>query len=202
MDFAGRDKCKPVLPRLSLVGNLEKPLMSLYGTEWRDRRGGGLWIQIHKTIFFKWSLTVKAWWAPCVAFLFTLWTRKPRPSTLILTFSRNSTSCFVFSTKYLHIYSTEQCLASSDRTIDPHPLSTPRVCPPPPPAPKAGGEGSIFRETPDIGLAFYIQYNPSTVFRNGNPADIYCFKANKAAHPLPALLTNAAILEDHLHAWI
>jgi hypothetical protein len=27
---------KEVLPRLSLAGNLEKPLMSLYGTEWRD----------------------------------------------------------------------------------------------------------------------------------------------------------------------
>jgi hypothetical protein len=27
------DECKPVLPRLSLAGNLEKPLLSLYGTE-------------------------------------------------------------------------------------------------------------------------------------------------------------------------
>jgi hypothetical protein len=27
---------KEVLPRLSLAGNLEKPLMSLYGTECRD----------------------------------------------------------------------------------------------------------------------------------------------------------------------
>ncbi len=27
----------PVLLRLSLAGNLEKPLMSLYGTEWRER---------------------------------------------------------------------------------------------------------------------------------------------------------------------
>jgi hypothetical protein len=27
---------KPVLLRLSLAGNLEKPLMSLYGTEWRE----------------------------------------------------------------------------------------------------------------------------------------------------------------------
>jgi hypothetical protein len=35
--FAERDKCKPVLLRLSLAGNLEKPLMSLYGTEWRER---------------------------------------------------------------------------------------------------------------------------------------------------------------------
>ncbi len=32
LDFAERDKCKPVLLRLSLAGNLEKPLMSLYGT--------------------------------------------------------------------------------------------------------------------------------------------------------------------------
>jgi hypothetical protein len=29
MDLAERDKCKPVLLRLSLAGNLEKPLMSL-----------------------------------------------------------------------------------------------------------------------------------------------------------------------------
>jgi hypothetical protein len=36
LDFAERDKCKPVLLRLSLAGNLEKPLRSLYGTEWRE----------------------------------------------------------------------------------------------------------------------------------------------------------------------
>jgi hypothetical protein len=35
LDFAGREKCKLVLLvlRLSLAGNLKKPLMSLYGTE-------------------------------------------------------------------------------------------------------------------------------------------------------------------------
>jgi hypothetical protein len=43
MDFAESDKCKPVLLELSLAGNLEKPLMSLYGTEWRER--GWLWTQ-------------------------------------------------------------------------------------------------------------------------------------------------------------
>ena len=32
--------CKPVLPRLSLAGNLEKPPVSLYGTEWRERGCG------------------------------------------------------------------------------------------------------------------------------------------------------------------
>jgi hypothetical protein len=35
LDFAERDECEPVFLRLSLAGNLEKPLMSLYGTEWR-----------------------------------------------------------------------------------------------------------------------------------------------------------------------
>jgi hypothetical protein len=40
MDFAERDKCKPVPPRSSLAGNLEKPHMSLYGTEWRERGYG------------------------------------------------------------------------------------------------------------------------------------------------------------------
>jgi hypothetical protein len=34
--FAERDKCKPVLLRLSLAGNLEKPFMSLNGAEWRE----------------------------------------------------------------------------------------------------------------------------------------------------------------------
>jgi hypothetical protein len=37
LDFVERDKCKPVLLRLSLAGNLEKPLMYLYGAEWRER---------------------------------------------------------------------------------------------------------------------------------------------------------------------
>jgi hypothetical protein len=32
-NLAEVDKCKPVLLRLSLAGNLEKPLMSLYKTE-------------------------------------------------------------------------------------------------------------------------------------------------------------------------
>ncbi len=38
--FAERDKCKPVLLGLSLAGNLVKPLLSLYGTEWRERGYG------------------------------------------------------------------------------------------------------------------------------------------------------------------
>jgi hypothetical protein len=40
LDFAEGDKWKPVLLRLSLAGNLEKPLKSLYGTEWRERGYG------------------------------------------------------------------------------------------------------------------------------------------------------------------
>jgi hypothetical protein len=40
--FAERDERKPVLLGLSLAGNLVKPLLSLYGTEWRER-GYGLW---------------------------------------------------------------------------------------------------------------------------------------------------------------
>jgi hypothetical protein len=40
LDIAERNKFKPVLLRLSLVINLEKPLMSLYGTEWRERGYG------------------------------------------------------------------------------------------------------------------------------------------------------------------
>jgi hypothetical protein len=41
LDFAAEiDQCKLVLLRLSLAGYLEKPLMSLYGTEWRERGYG------------------------------------------------------------------------------------------------------------------------------------------------------------------
>jgi hypothetical protein len=36
LDLTERDKCKPVLLRFSLSVNLEKQLMSLYGTEWRE----------------------------------------------------------------------------------------------------------------------------------------------------------------------
>jgi hypothetical protein len=64
-------------------------------------------------------------------------------------------------------YSTEQCLAASE-LLTPLPLSTQRVCPPPrtkggggrgeggthSPGGEGGGE-SIFRKTPDIGLASY-----------------------------------------------
>jgi hypothetical protein len=32
-----RKRCKSVILRLALAGNLEKPLMYLYGTEWRER---------------------------------------------------------------------------------------------------------------------------------------------------------------------
>jgi hypothetical protein len=40
--FAEICQCKPVLLGLSLAGNLVKPLLSLYGTKWRER-GYGLW---------------------------------------------------------------------------------------------------------------------------------------------------------------
>jgi hypothetical protein len=36
-DFTERNERKPVLLGLSLAGNLVKPLLSLYGTEWRER---------------------------------------------------------------------------------------------------------------------------------------------------------------------
>jgi hypothetical protein len=38
--FLPRDERKPVLLGLSLAGNLVKPLLSLYGTEWRERGYG------------------------------------------------------------------------------------------------------------------------------------------------------------------
>jgi hypothetical protein len=42
LDFTEIDQCKPVLLGLSLAGNLVKPLLSLYGTEWSER-GYGFW---------------------------------------------------------------------------------------------------------------------------------------------------------------
>ncbi len=34
--LSSKDKCKPVLLGLSLAGNLVRPLLSLYETEWRE----------------------------------------------------------------------------------------------------------------------------------------------------------------------
>jgi hypothetical protein len=53
LDFTEIEQCKPVLLGLSLAGNLVKPLLSLYGAEWRER-GYGLgtvqWITIFISI--------------------------------------------------------------------------------------------------------------------------------------------------------
>jgi hypothetical protein len=40
LDFAERGEFKTALLGLSLAGNLVKPLISLYGTEWRERGYG------------------------------------------------------------------------------------------------------------------------------------------------------------------
>jgi hypothetical protein len=48
-DFARKDTCKLVLLRFSLAGNLENPLMSLYGSEWRER-GYGLRARIPRGV--------------------------------------------------------------------------------------------------------------------------------------------------------
>jgi hypothetical protein len=40
LDFAEIGQWKPVLLGLSLAGNLVKPLLYLYGTEWRERGYG------------------------------------------------------------------------------------------------------------------------------------------------------------------
>ncbi len=45
LDFAEINKCKRVFLRLLLAGNLKKPLMFHYGTEWRER-GYGLWCSV------------------------------------------------------------------------------------------------------------------------------------------------------------
>jgi hypothetical protein len=37
LDFSESQECKPFLLGLSLAGNLVKPLLNLYGTEWRGR---------------------------------------------------------------------------------------------------------------------------------------------------------------------
>jgi hypothetical protein len=51
------DQCKPVLLELSLAGNLVKPLLSLYGAEWREYGYGHLASRltlsgsIHRTVY-------------------------------------------------------------------------------------------------------------------------------------------------------
>jgi hypothetical protein len=50
-----KEKCKPVLLRLSLARNLVKPLLSLYGIEWRER-GYGLRANSHKRNYFPYGL--------------------------------------------------------------------------------------------------------------------------------------------------
>ena len=40
VDFTEINQCKPVLLGLSLARNPVKPLLSLYGTEWRERGYG------------------------------------------------------------------------------------------------------------------------------------------------------------------
>jgi hypothetical protein len=40
LEFAERDQCRPVFLRLSLAGNLEKPVMAHYGTKWMERGYG------------------------------------------------------------------------------------------------------------------------------------------------------------------
>jgi hypothetical protein len=75
--------------------------------------------------------------------------------------------CNVVYTVLRNTYTEHRAVSGVFRTTNywppvPHPLSTQRVCPTP--APKAGrytlagrwgGGGSIFRKTPDIGLASY-----------------------------------------------
>jgi hypothetical protein len=57
MDFAKIDQCKPILLELSLAEHLVKPLMSLYGAEWRERGYGHLASRlrlsgsIHRTVY-------------------------------------------------------------------------------------------------------------------------------------------------------
>jgi hypothetical protein len=55
MDFAERDKCKPVLLRLSLARNLEKPLISLHGTKWRERGYGLMELLQHAESTLMWQ---------------------------------------------------------------------------------------------------------------------------------------------------
>ncbi len=50
--LAERDVRKPVLLGLSLAGNLVKPLLSLYGTEWRERGYGLRWQAVCEIYFF------------------------------------------------------------------------------------------------------------------------------------------------------
>ncbi len=52
LDFTEIDQCKLVLLGLSLAGNLVKPLLSLYETEWRER---GYGLRAHPLFFQKFN---------------------------------------------------------------------------------------------------------------------------------------------------
>ncbi len=56
--------CKLVLLRLSLAGNLEKPLMSLYGTEWREH-GYGL-SELHEEVDYIQTNFKTTFYAPAI----------------------------------------------------------------------------------------------------------------------------------------
>jgi hypothetical protein len=80
LDFAERYKCKPVLLRLSLAGNLEKPLMSLYGTEWRERGYGLRATAMRNEIKRKKVHSVEKYWVNAL-FAVVLLGCKPPPIT-------------------------------------------------------------------------------------------------------------------------
>ncbi len=77
---------------------------------------------------------------------------------------KSQNHCTLIYTYVQCTYIEYRAVSGVFRTIDPHPLSTQRVCPPPAPeaggvgythAGRWGGGGSIFRKMPDIGLASY-----------------------------------------------
>jgi hypothetical protein len=65
-NFADRDKCKPVLPRLSWAENLEKPPLSLYGWDRNEcrERGYGAWTLYVKIFIIQFNpFVIEASWS-------------------------------------------------------------------------------------------------------------------------------------------
>ena len=77
LDFAEIDQCKPVLLGLSLAGYLVKPLLSLYGTEWRER-GYGLREMTHMGRTGILLEDAQAFFA-----VVKIWVRPPTPLSLV-----------------------------------------------------------------------------------------------------------------------
>ncbi len=91
------------------------------------------YVQLCKRVCFSDGSCRNRWVWQCCSCMLAL---SPSPSPCLPASSPAPSNTILNITKYLRMWSTEQCLASS-KILTPHPLSIQRVCSPP--APKVGG---------------------------------------------------------------